>query len=76
MLCESANVDRNGDDFDWNDIDIEHLDVHLEQGNPGKKEKSGDNRWWFGNKCDGLKAKILCTSPCVSIRVLLRLSVF
>ena len=71
MLCESANVDRNGDDFDWNDIDIEHLDAHLEQGNSGKKEKSEDNRWQFGNKCHGLKA-----SPCVSIRVLLRLSVF
>ena len=67
MLCECANIDRSNDDLDWDNQYIETLDVHLEQGNSGKKENSEDNRWWFGNKCEGFKAKILCTGPCVSI---------
>ena len=67
MLCECANIDRSNDDLDWDNQYIETLDDHLEQGNSGKKEKSGDNGSLFGNMCEGYKAKILCTDPCVSI---------
>ena len=48
------------DDSDLEDI----TDVHLEVIIP--EQSSQDRFWWSWNKCEGLKAKILCTGPCVS----------
>ena len=48
------------DDYDLEDI----TDVHLEVIIP--EQSSQDRFWGSWNKCEGLKAKILCTKPCVS----------
>ena len=48
------------DDSDLEDI----TDVHLEVIIP--EQSSQDRFWWSWNKCEGSKAKILCTGPCVS----------